>query len=403
MAEGSPHPSFPAPGRRLRLGFVGGGEGALIGQVHANGARLSNRWEIVAGALSSDPERARRSGAAWMLQPDRVYSDYAEMARREAARPDGIDAVVIATPNNLHHPVAAAFMDAGIDIISDKPLTTNLDDALDLVARQRRSGVVFGVTYAYAAHVMVRQVRAMIRAGMVGEIRQIHVEYFQEWAIGLTDEGEGAPWRLDPARVGPAFTASDIGTHAMHLASFATGRDVEKVRAMFHVSGAPKKLEDTAFMHLRFAGGVPGTLMVSQAAAGTQCGLRLRVFGTTGGLEWEQENPEYVRYTPLDQPTQVIGRGYGAGMQEEAIRFVRMPRGHPEALTDAWANLYIEMAVAIEARRAGRVLPEGLLAYPTVIDGAKGVAFVEAAIRSDAADGAWIDCRLPETAPVAAE
>lgn len=393
MAESVTIPRFPPPTRQLRLGFVGGGEGALIGEVHANGARLSNRWKIVAGALSSNPERAARSGKAWMLDPDRNYSDYREMAAREGARPDGIDAVVIATPNHIHHAVAAAFMDEGIDIISDKPLTTTLSDALDLVRRQQESGLVFGVAYAYASHVMVRQAREMIRAGMLGDIRQIHVEYFQEWAIDLTDEAGTRPWRLDPAKVGNAFTVGDIGTHAAHLASFATGRDIEEVRALFAVSGKPKSLEDTAFMHLRFSGGVPGTLMVSQAAAGTQCGLRLRIFGTLAGLEWDQENPEFLRFTPLDSPTQIIGRGYGAGMLPSAARFVRMPRGHPEALTDAWANLYTEMAVAIDARRAGIPLPDDLLAYPTVVDGAKGVKFVEAAVASNRS-GAWTDCRL---------
>ena len=393
MEEGASVPKFPPPSRLLRLGFVGGGEGALIGAVHANGARLSNRWQIVAGALSSDPERARRSGKEWMLPEDRTYADFREMAAREGARPDGIDAVVIATPNHLHHAVALAFLDAGVDIISDKPLTTNLDDALDLVRRREESGLVFGVTYAYASHVMVRQAREMIRAGMLGDIRQVHVEYFQEWAIGLTDEDGKRPWRLDPTKVGNAFTVGDIGTHAMHLAAFATGKDVQQVRALFHVSGQPKALEDTAFMHLRFEDGIPGTLMVSQAAAGTQCGLRLRVFGTLAGLEWNQENPEFLSFTPLDSPTQIIGRGYGAGMLPAAARFVRMPRGHPEALTDAWANLYTELAVAIDARRSGKPLPEGLLAYPTVVDGAKGVKFVDAAVRSNAT-GDWVDCRV---------
>src|SRR5882757_6550215 len=178
MAESALIPRFPPPSRLLRLGFVGGGQGALIGEIHANGARLSNRWQIVAGALSSNPERARSSGQDWMLPPDRTYVDFREMASREAARRDGIDAVVIATPNHLHHPVAAAFMEAGIDVISDKPLTTNVADALDLMRRQHESGLVFGVTYAYASHVMVRQARAMIAAGMLGDVRQIHVEYF---------------------------------------------------------------------------------------------------------------------------------------------------------------------------------------------------------------------------------
>lgn len=394
MSDAVQGQAFPLPSRRLRLGFVGGGQGALIGQVHANGARLSNRWEIVAGALSSEPERALRSGREWMLSKDSIYTDYRDMAVKEARREDGIDAVVIATPNHLHHDVALAFMDGGIDIICDKPLTTNLAEALNLVRRQRQTGLVFGVTYAYASHVMVRQFREMVRAGEIGEIKQVHVEYFQEWAVSLTDEGsDGVPWRLNPDKVGPTFTVGDIGTHAAHLAAFVTDKDLESVRADFHVSGKPKKLEDTAFMHVRFEGGIPGTLMVSQAAAGTHCGLRLRVFGTLGGMEWQQENPEYLNFTRIDEPTQVIGRGYGGGMKPAAVRFVRMPRGHPEALTDAWANLYTEIAVAVEARRLGVQLNPDLLAYPTALDGAKGVRFIEAAFESSQCDQ-WRSCKL---------
>ncbi len=397
MGVNSPDaPRFAPPSRRLRLGFVGGGRGAFIGEVHANGARLSNRFDIVAGALSSDPETARLSGADWRLPPDRVYSSYLEMAEREAARPDGIDAVAITTPNHTHHPIAAAFLDKGIDVICDKPLTSALGDALDLVERQRRSGLVFAVTYSFAAHAMVRQARAMVREGAVGQVRQVHVEYFQEWALPAPATlSKGAEWRLDRSRVGAGFTTGDIGTHAYHLACFVSGLAAEQVRADFHVSGYPKPMEDTAFMHLRFAGGVPGTLMVSQAAAGTQCGLRVRIFGDKAGLEWDQENPEYLRFNPVNAPSQTISRGFGAGMGVVASRFVRMPRGHPEALTDAWANLYTEFAIAVEARRNGETVPDGLLEYPTIRDGALGVKFVEAAAQSSEAGGVWVDCQLP--------
>jgi predicted dehydrogenase len=397
MGVNSPDaPRFAPPARRLRLGFVGGGRGSFIGEVHANGARLSNRFDIVAGALSSHPETARQSGADWLLPPDRVYTSYREMAEREASRTDGIKAVAITTPNDTHHPIAAAFLDKGIDVICDKPLTSALGDALDLVERQRRSGMVFAVTYAYAAHAMVRQARAMVREGAVGRIRQVHVEYFQEWALNApAGAAKGAEWRLDRNRVGAGFTTGDIGTHAYHLACFVTGLAAERVRADFHVSGYAKPMEDTAFMHLRFAGDVPGTLMVSQAAAGTHCGLRLRIFGDQAGLEWEQENPEYLHFRPVGEPGRTISRGFGAGMGVAASRLVRMPRGHPEALTDAWANLYTEFAIAVDARRNGETLPEGLLEYPTIRDGALGVKFVEAAAESSAAGGVWVDCRLP--------
>jgi|TARA_B110000208_G_scaffold64882_1_gene84131 predicted dehydrogenase len=382
---------FPTPSRRLRLGFVGGGQGALIGQVHANGARLSNRWDIVAGALSSNSERAKASGKAWLLADDRVYSDYREMARAEAAREDGIEAVSIVTPNHLHAPIAKAFMDVGIDVISDKPLTTTLEEALSLAKAQDDSGVVFGVTYAYSAHVMVRQAQAMVRGGDLGDIRQIHVEYFQDWAMDITDQGDDAPWRLNVAQNGPSFTVGDIGTHAEHLARFVSGLRIEAVRADFHVTGQPKALEDTAFMQLRFEGGVPGTLMVSQTMAGSQCGLRLRVCGTKASLEWHQEQPEFLHLRAIGAPEQIISRGHGAGMSPATERLLRMPRGHPEALTDAWANLYLEFAVAIQARREGRELPTDFLAYPTIADGVDGMRFVEAAIKSNLTD-AWVSC-----------
>ncbi len=382
---------FPTPSRRLRLGFVGGGQGALIGQVHANGARLSNRWDIVAGALSSNSERAKASGKAWLLADDRVYSDYREMARAEAGREDGIEAVSIVTPNHLHAPIAKAFMDVGIDVISDKPLTTTLEEALSLAKAQDDSGVVFGVTYAYSAHVMVRQAQAMVRCGDLGDIRQIHVEYFQDWAMDITDQGDDAPWRLNVAQNGPSFTVGDIGTHAEHLARFVSGLRIEAVRADFHVTGQPKALEDTAFMQLRFEGGVPGTLMVSQTMAGSQCGLRLRVCGTKASLEWHQEQPEFLHLRAIGAPEQIISRGHGAGMSPATERLLRMPRGHPEALTDAWANLYLEFAVAIQARREGRELPTDFLAYPTIADGVDGMRFVEAAIKSNLTD-AWVSC-----------
>ncbi|GLR66634.1 putative oxidoreductase y4hM [Acidocella aquatica] len=385
--------AFPKPKRRLRLGIAGGGQGAFIGPVHANGARLSGRWEVVAGALSSRPEIARQSGRDWFLAEDRIYTDYRVMAAAEAARADGIDAVAITTPNASHHPIARAFMEHGIDVISDKPLTVTLEEALDLVRLQRETGLVFGVTYSFSGHAMVRQARQMIAQGAIGAVRQVHVEYFQEWAMDVADA-----WRLDSAKGGPTFTTGDIGTHAHHLACFVTGLEMTALRADFLVTGSPKPKEDTAFMHVRFAGDVAGTLMVSQAAAGTQCGLRLRVFGETGGLEWDQENPEYLRFNQVGMPAQIISRGLGGGMGVEASRFVRMPRGHPEALSDAWANLYTEFAIAIEARRDGRTLPEALLRYPTVLDGAKGMKFIEAAAHSAAHGGSWTDCLLEYSA-----
>lgn len=395
MAGNSDKAAFPQAERRLRLGVVGGGQGSFIGKVHARGARLSNRWDVVAGALSSRPQVAKESGREWLFDEDRAYTDYRVMAEREAARPDGIDAVAIATPNNSHHAIAVAFMEKGIDVISDKPLTTTLGDALDLVRRQKETGLVFAVTYAYASSAMVRQARQMIREGALGTLKQVHVEYFQEWALTPPkDGGAGAQWRVDPAIVGPTFTTGDIGTHCHHLGAFVCGRPVTSVRAEFHTLGPEKPLEDTAFMHVRYEGDIPGTIMISQVAPGAHCGLRIRAFGDKASLEWNQEEPEVLHFRRFGEPARLLTRGEGAGIGIHAARFVHMPRGHPEALSDAWGNLYEEFAIAVEARRLGRTLPDGLLDYPTVTDGALGVKFIEAALASSQS-GDWADCRLP--------
>ena len=395
MAAVLSHPSpIPANTRRhrLRLGFVGGG---FIAPLHADGARLSGRWDVVAGALSSNPEKARTAGAEWNLPPDRIYSDYGEMAAREAARPDGIDAVAITTPNATHHAACVAFLDRGIDVICDKPLTTNLADALDLVARQKSTGLVFGVTYGFAAFAMVRQAREMVRAGELGRIRQVLVEFSQDWAVEpITPDHKGQYWRIDPAVAGPSFTTADIGVHAFHMASFVSGLEATRLRADLHVCGAPKPLDDTAFIQLRFAEDVPGALWVSQAATGTNCNIRIRVFGEKAAIEWNHETPDQLHFNRLNQPAQIIVRGQGAGMNAAGERFNRVPRGNPQGWVDAWAGLYGEFAGAIAARRAGSGVQNGLLDCPTVIDGARGVKFLEAAVDSHKAGGTWVDCQL---------
>ena len=386
---------LPRPERRLRLGFVGGGRRAFIGEVHAMGARLSNCWDVVAGALSSDPETARVSAKDWYIAPDRAYDDFRVMAEREAARPDGIEAVAIVTPNHLHHAVAVAFLDAGIDVICDKPLTTTLADAADLVDCVARSGLVFGVTHAFAAYPMVRQARAMVAEGDLGRIRQVHVEYVQDWLTEpLPEDHKQASWRLDPSRGGPVGCTGDIGTHAHHLATFVSGLRMTRLRAELLVCGTPKALDDTVFVSARYGDDVPGLLWATQVAPGNACGLRLRVYGEKGGLEWDQENPEYLRFDIFGEPTRVLSRGVGAGAKPAAIRLTRTPRGHPEGWIEAWANLYAEFATAIDARRRGRTLPPGLVDFATVADGARGIQFIDAVVRSSEAGGAWVD--LPD-------
>lgn len=383
---------FPSPVRRLRLGFVGGGGDAFIGAIHAGGARLSGRWDIVAGALSSSPQKSWQYGRQWLLAEDRIYENFEEMAQAEAARQDGIDAVAIVTPNNMHEPVAMAFLDAGIDVICDKPLAPALAAAQRMVARQRETGLVLGVTYPYAGYSMVREARALVRDGAIGEIRQVHVEYFQEFGTHLIEENGGVlPWRLDPDRGGASWTVADIGTHAVHLAGLVSGLALEQVRATFHVTGEPKPLEDTAFIQALYAGEVPGTIMVSQTAVGTQCGLRLRIFGTEAALDWCEEEGDILKITPFDRPTQVIASGFGGGLSADARRFTRMPRGCPEGIMEAWANVYTELALAIDSRRNGIELQPGMLAYADADVGARGLAFVEAAIRSNRS-GSWERC-----------
>jgi len=385
--------AYPKPSRRLRLGMVGGGRGALVGEWHAMGIRMSNRWELVAGALSSRPEVARSSGEDWMLDPERTYTDYLTMAKMEAARGDGIDAVVVCTPNGSHAAISKAFLEAGIDVICDKPMTATMEDAAELVRLARESGLFFGVTYTYSFHAMARQMKAMVARGMIGKVRQAHVEYVQDWASGAQEvETKQSGWRRDPAQAGRGSATGDIGTHAFHLLHFVLDDSVARVSARFHVCGGAPAMEDTAFMQLEMGSGAPATLWCTQAAPGNACGLRLRIFGEAGGLEWDQERPDELRFAPVAEAPQLITRGMGAGILPEAAVSIRLPRGHAEGVPDAWCNCYTEMAIGIEARRDGRALPTGTIDVPDVMDGARGVFFVDAAADSAEADGAWQPC-----------
>jgi predicted dehydrogenase len=371
--------------------MVGGGTG-LVGQWHWTGIRLSNRWDLIAGALSSDPERSHAAGQDWKLTKDRIYTDYREMAKAEAKRPDGIEAVVIATPNWTHRAIAEAFMDFGIDIICDKPMTLSLEDCDGLLKRQKETGLVFAITHPYPYHPMARQAHEMVKSGSIGELRQAVVEYAQDWATEPEDPNNRTlAWRRDPKKVGRASATGDIGSHALQMIEFVTGQRVARLRADFHVCGAPKAMEDTAFLNLRFSNGAPGSMWITQAAPGNYCALNFRIYGNKGGLEWRQEMPEVLKYTPLNQPEQIIVRGHGNGMVPQAERMVTLPRGHGESLSDAWGNLYREIAIAVEARRGGAKTPDGLLALPDIETGARIVRFINCAADSHEAGGAWKD------------
>ncbi len=306
---------FPSQTRRLRLGVVGGGR---ISQTQAMAARMTDRWDIVAGAFSSDPAKAQRRGEEWNVAADRSYADFQAMAVTEAAREDGIDAVMITTPNHAHFSAAAAFLEAGIDVICDKPLTNDLAEAEQLEKLAGNKGLVFAVCYTMSCYPMIRQAREIVTSGIVGRINQIHVEFMQDWMT--PDNAINAPhvkWRLDPKISGPTSCVGDIGTHAAHLAQFVSGLAMTGLRADFHVCGTPKPLEDTAFMTVRYDNDVPGTLMATRQAPGNRGGLRLRIFGSLGGLEWDMEDCDRLRLNIFGQPDQTLTRGHGHGLSPE--------------------------------------------------------------------------------------
>ncbi|MBN9017256.1 MAG: Gfo/Idh/MocA family oxidoreductase [Rhizobiales bacterium] len=374
---------------RIRLGMVGGGRGAFIGAVHRIASRIDDQYELVAGALSADPEKAKASAGDLGIAPDRSYGSFAEMAKAEAARPDGIEAVAIVTPNNMHAPAAKAFLDAGIHVICDKPLTTTVAEAEELVQLVKKSGKVFAVTHNYTGYPMIRQARAMVAAGELGEIRLVQAEYPQDW---LTERAETAgskqaEWRTDPKRSGAGGCIGDIGTHAYNLACFVSGLELDELLAQLTTFVPGRLLDDDVQIMLRWKGGAKGLLWASQVAVGNENGLKLRVYGTKGGLEWTQADPNYLWFTKFGEPKQLLTRG-GNGAWPEAARVTRVPGGHPEGYLEGFANIYTEAARAILAARNGTALDPAVI-FPTVEDGLKGMQFIDAAVKSSAAGNVW--------------
>ena len=373
--------------RRLRLGMVGGGQGAFIGAVHRIAARLDDDWALVAGALSSDPERAHASGAELRIDPERCYSDFGEMARAEAERTrhggDGIDAVAIVTPNHLHFPVACAFIEAGIHVLCDKPLTTNLADALHLQALVRQHGVRLCLTHNYTGYPLIRAARALVEAGELGDVRIVQVEYAQDWlAQPIEDSGQKqAAWRTDPALAGPAGCLGDIGTHAAQLAEFVTGLVPERISAELTTFVPGRRVDDHVQVQLRYANGARGLLWASQVATGEENHLRLRVYGTKAALHWDQESPNALTWHPAGQPAQRLTRGM-ASLPAVAAAATRTPGGHPEGYLEAFAQLYRDFA------RDLRHLDQPA-SVPGVIEGVRNLAFVETVLASASRDGAW--------------
>jgi predicted dehydrogenase len=374
-------------GGPIRLGMVGGGNDAFIGGVHRIAARIDDKFRLVAGALSSTPEKSRASGEALGLEPDRIYDDFKKMAIREARLKNGIEAVAIVTPNHLHYAAAREFLKRGIHVICDKPLTSTLSDAKKLVKVAEASDALFVLTHNYTGYPMIRQAREMIAAGDLGNLRVVQVEYAQDWLTEHQDFKQ-AEWRTDPARSGEGGSTGDIGTHAFNLAGFVTGLELGSLSADLQSFVAGRRVDDNAHVMLRYKGGARGMLWCSQVAPGNENGLRLRVYGDRGGLEWAQEDPNYLWYTKFGEPKQLITRN-GAGAGGAAGRVSRIPPGHPEGYLEGFANIYSEAAAAIMAQRVGEDCPSEVV-FPTIRDGLKGVAFVNACVKSSAKDGRWV-------------
>ncbi|NNH57454.1 Gfo/Idh/MocA family oxidoreductase [Rhizobium laguerreae] len=380
---------------RIRLGMVGGGAGAFIGAVHRIAARIDDQYDLIAGALSSTPDKAIASGRDLGLDPSRTYSSYREMAIREAKLKNGIEAVAIVTPNHVHYDAAKEFLKRGIHVICDKPLTSNLADAKKLKKIADESGALFVLTHNYTGYPMVRQAREMIANGELGDIRVVQAEYPQDWlteAVEQTGQKQAA-WRTDPAQSGVGGSTGDIGTHAYNLAAFITGLELDSLAADLDSFVPDRRLDDNAHVMLRFkAKGsekpAKGMLWCSQVAPGHENGLMVRVYGSKGGLEWTQKDPNYLWYTPFGESKRLITRG-GAGSGAAAGRVTRVPSGHPEGYLEAFATIYTEAAHAINARKKGRAVDKAVV-YPTVDDGVKGVAFVEACVASSKKNGAWV-------------
>jgi len=370
---------------RIRLGMVGGGAGAFIGAVHRIASRIDGDYDLVAGALSSNPDNARQSAADLGIAPDRAYTSYEEMAAKESARPDGIQAVSIVTPNHVHYGPAKTFLEAGIHVICDKPLTASIADARALAQVKPKNGAKFLLTHNYTGYPLIRQARDLVASGALGKIRVVQAEYPQDWLTNAADPGnKQASWRTDPARSGAGGAIGDIGTHAYNLARFVTGLKTEAVSADLQSFVPGRPLDDNVHILLRFEGGARGMLWASQVAVGSENGLQLRVYGEKAGLEWRQDNPNYMWFTEFGKPKQLLTRGGAISAPPAASMNVRIPSGHPEGYLEAFATLYHQFAEVIRGK--GQDV-EALL--PSLADGVEGMEFIMASVASSKADGKW--------------
>ena len=377
--------------RALRYAMVGGGRGAFIGSVHRAAMALDGQMQLVSAALSSQPEKALASGRDLRLPDARNHTSWQALLADELKRSpeERIDFVSIVTPNDLHYPVAKAFTEAGIHVVCDKPLVHTSAQAQDLLQATARAGTVFGVTHNYTGYPMVREARAMVKAGAIGAIHKVIVEYHQGWLAPqiATGDSSGA-WRTDPARSGPGGALADVGTHAENLLCTVTGLGIESLCADLTAFIPGRRLDDDASLLLRLSNGARGVLIASQVETGCENDIRLRVFGSKGSLDWRQEDPNQLVHSPIDGPKRILTRG-SPWLSESAQRAIRIPAGHPEAFIEAFANIYLGVAADIRARLAGTPADPLDADYPTLADGARGVRFIEKVIESAASSSKW--------------
>ncbi|MGB1928703.1 MAG: Gfo/Idh/MocA family protein [Mariniblastus sp.] len=379
--------------RKLRMGMVGGGRGAFIGSVHRMAAALDGKIELVAGAFSSDPEKSRLSGEDFMLAPSRVYSSYQEMAEKEAALPEDerIDFVSIVARNDLHYDVSKTFIEAGFNVICEKPLAFSHEQGVQLAEVVEASGKVFALTHNYTGYPMVKEAKAMVADGKLGRILKIVAEYPQGYAItALKDEEDGAisNWRMDPGVSGVSNCMGDIGSHAENLARYITGLEIDELAAELTTFIPGRPLDDDGNLLIRYKGGAKGVLYASQISTGDENNLNIRVYGTEASLEWHQEHPNELIVKFAEQPRQIHRRG-NVYNGEVCGKYTRLPFGHPEAFIEAFANVYLGAAEAIADEVSGTYTGPDGYDFPTVADGVEGMAFIEAAVNSSKNNAAW--------------
>jgi predicted dehydrogenase len=386
------NPVISMLGRRLRLAVIGGGPGSFIGAMHRQSARLDDRFEIVTGILSSDPEKSKQAGVELGWNSNRLYSNVTEMLDAEESRQDGVDVVAIMTPNDSHYEYSVAALEHGFDVICDKPMTNTLEEAEALHKKVQETNLVFCLTHNYTGYPMVRQAKAMVQGGQLGTIRLVQVEYVQG---GKADESKPMPevmtWKYDPVRGGPSRVMGDIGTHAHNLTRFITGLEVDEVAAEIGAIVPGRHIHDYAGALLRFENGARGSFWVTQAAAGVENCLRIRVSGSQGTLEWMQEFPQALTFKPLQGPSQNRTPN-GPDTLPLSARSTRLVAGHPEGFPDGFANIYSDAAETIAARRVGKQADPLALYFPNSWDGLLGVRFVNSVIASSNANGQWIKC-----------